>query len=53
MIEQNTRAAEHIVGLTIFLDNPIAIEFCNSIWAVRMEWSILILWHLLNFTIQL
>ena len=53
MVEENSRAAEHVIGLTIFLDNPEAIQFGNCIRAVRMERRILILRNLLHLSVEL
>ena len=52
MIEQNARAAEHVVSLAVFLDNPEAIEFGHSIRAIGMKGGILVLGHLLHFAIK-
>ena len=53
MVEENTRAAEHIVSLTILLHDPEAILFCHCVWRIRMERRILVLWHFLHLSIQL
>ena len=53
MIEEDTRTAEHIVSLTILLHNPETILLGNSVWRIRMEWSILVLRNLLHLAIEL
>ena len=32
VVEEDTGAAEHVVGLAVFLDNPEAIEFSHCVW---------------------
>ena len=51
MIEKNAVYGKHTIGLTIFSDHPIAIWFCNCIWAIWMEWCILVLGTLFNLSI--
>ena len=53
MIEEDTRAAEHIISLTILLDNPETILLGNSVWRIRVEWSILVLRNLFYLTVKL
>ena len=43
MVEENAGAAEHVVRLAVFLDNPETVEFCHGIRAVRVERGILVL----------
>ena len=53
MVEENTRAAEHIICLAIFLYNPETILLCDCVWRIGMERSILILRHFLHLAIEL
>ena len=53
MIEQDTGATEHVVRLTILLDDPIAIQLGHRIGRIGMERRILVLGHLLHLAIQL
>ena len=53
VIEEDARAAEHAVCFTVLLDNPVAVQFGYSIWAIRVERSVLILRHFLDFSIKL
>ena len=53
MIEEDAGAAEHIVGLTVFLDYPIAIELGNGIGRVWMEGGVLVLRHFFYLAIEL
>ena len=53
VVEQDTGAAVHAIGLPVFLDNPETIQFRDGVRAVRMERRILILWHFLHLAIQL
>ena len=53
MIEEDTRAAEHIISLTILLDNPETILLGNSVWRIRVEWSVLVLRNLFYLTVEL
>ena len=53
VVEQDAGAAEHFVGLTIFLDYPEAILLGNSIRAIGMERCILVLRNFFYFTIEL
>ena len=52
MVEQDTRAAEHVVSLTIFLHNPESVQLCHRIRRVGVERSILVLWHFLHLSVQ-
>jgi hypothetical protein len=53
VVEENTRAAEHVIRLAVLLDNPITIELRYSVWGVWVERCILVLWYLLYLTIEL
>ena len=53
VIEEDARAAIHVVSLAIFLYYPESILLSNSVWAVRVERSVLVLWHFLYLTIEL
>jgi len=53
MVEEDARTAEHIIGLAVLLDNPEAILLGNSIGAVGMERSVLVLGNLLYLAVQL
>ena len=53
VIKQNTGAAEHVVGLTVFLHNPEAIEFGHGIGAVRMEGGVLVLGNFFYLAVEL
>ena len=37
MIEQNSVAAEHVIRIAIFTDNPVSVLLCHCIRAVRVE----------------
>ena len=52
MVEQDTRAAIHIVSFTIFFHNPEAIQLSHCIRAVRMERRVFILRHFFHLSIQ-
>ena len=53
VIEEDTRAAEHVVGLAIFLHYPVAVELGNGIRAIGMEGGVLVLRHLLHLAVKL
>ena len=53
VVEQDAAAAEHIVGLTVLLDNPEAVEFGHGIGAVGMEGGVLVLGNLLYLAVEL
>ena len=53
VIEEDTRAAEHVVCLAILLDNPETILLGNSVWRIRVEWSVLVLRNLFYLTVEL
>ena len=53
MVEKNTRAAEHIVGFAVLLNDPISIELGYGIGAVGMERGFLVLRDLLHLAIKL
>ena len=52
VVEEDTRATEHIICLTILLDNPMSIKLGYSIRTIGMEGGILILRNLFNLTIK-
>ena len=52
MIEQDTRAAEHVVRLAVLLHNPVAIQFSHRIRTVRMERRVLVLRHFLHLSVE-
>lgn len=53
VVEQNTRAAEHVVGFAVLLDNPIAVELRHGVGAVGVERGLLVLRHLLDLAVEL
>lgn len=53
MVEQNARATEHVVGLAVLLDDPIAVEFGHSVGAVGVERGLLVLRDLLHLAVEL
>jgi len=53
VVEEDARAAEHIVGLAVLLDNPEAVELGHGIGAVGMEGGVLVLGHLLHLAVEL
>ena len=53
MVEQDARAAEHAIGIAVFLHYPVAIQLGHSIGAIGVERCILVLWHLLHLAVQL
>ena len=52
MVEENARAAEHIVGFAVFLDNPEAVELGHGIGAVGMEGGLLVLGHFFHLAVE-
>lgn len=52
MIEEDTIAAEHVVGIAIFFDDPISIELGYCIGAEWMRGGVFVLWHFLDFAIE-
>lgn len=53
VVEQNTRAAEHVVGLAVLLDNPVAVELRHGIGAIGVERGLLVLRNLLDLAVEL
>ena len=53
VVEEDARAAEHIVCLAILLDNPVAIEFGHRVGTIGMEGRLLVLRHFLHLAVQL
>lgn len=53
MVEQDTRAAEHVVGFAILLDDPITVELRHGIGAVGVERGLLVLRNLLDLAVEL
>ena len=53
MVEQNAAATEHVIGFAVLLHDPVPVLLGNSIGAIGMKWSILILRNFLNFSIKL
>ena len=53
MVEEDAVAAEHVVGVTIFLDNPVSVEFGDGIGAEGVEGRVLILRHFLYLAVEL
>ena len=53
VVEEDARAAIHVVSLAIFFYYPEAILLCNSVWAVWVERCVLVLWHFLYRAIEL
>ena len=53
VVEQDATAAEHIVGLTVLLHNPEAVELGHGIGAVGMEGGVLVLGNLLHLAVEL
>ena len=52
MVEKNARAAEHIVGFAVLLDDPVAVQFGYGIRTVGVERRSLGLRHFLHFAVQ-
>ena len=52
MVEEDARAAVHIVCLSVFSHYPEAVLLGNSVWTVRMERRVLVLRNLLYLAIQ-
>jgi hypothetical protein len=40
MIETNAGTGKKVVALTVIHCNPVAVEFCNTIGATRVKWSL-------------
>lgn len=53
VVEQDARAAEHVVGLAVLLDNPVAVELCHGIGAVGVKRGLLVLRDLLHLAVEL
>lgn len=53
VVEQDARAAEHVVGLAVLLDDPIAVEFGHGVGAVGVERGLLVLRDLLHLAVEL
>ena len=53
VIEEDTVARVHVVGLTVVLRNPEGIQFCNAVGAAGVEWRVLVLRDGLDKTIKL
>ena len=53
MVEKDTRAAEHVISLTIFLHNPEAVLLSYGVRRIRMERSVLVLRNLLHLAVKL
>ena len=53
VVEEDAVAAEHVVGVTIFLDNPVSVEFGDGIGAEGVEGRVLILRHFLYLAVEL
>ena len=52
VVEQDPRAAKHVVGFAILLDDPVAVEFRHGIRRVRMERGVFILRYFLDFPVK-
>ena len=53
VVEQDPGAAEHAVGLAVFLDDPVAVKLGDRIGRVRVERGVLVLRHLLHLAVEL
>ena len=53
VVEEDARAAVHIVSLAILLDNPEAVLLGHSVWRVGMERRVLVLGNLFHLAIKL
>ena len=53
MIKQDPGACEHSVCLAVFLDDPVPVLFCDSIWRIGMKRCLLTLGNFLNLSVQL
>ena len=52
VVKEDAGAAEHVVSLAVFLDNPEAVELCHGIRAVRVKWGILVLRNLFYLAVE-
>lgn len=53
VVEEDARAAVHVVSLAILLDDPEAVELGHGIGGVGMEGCLLVLGHLLDLAVEL
>ena len=53
VVEEDTRTAVHVVCLAVFLHDPETVLLCDSIRAVWMERSVLVLRHFLHLSVEL
>ena len=52
VVEQDAVAAEHVVGVAVLSDDPVAVLLGDGIRTVGMERGVLVLRHLLNLSIE-
>ena len=53
VVEENARAAEHVVSLAVLLDDPEAVLLGDSVGAVGVERGVLVLGHFLDLAVEL
>ncbi len=53
MIEQNAVAGKHVVSITVFFHNPVAVLLGHGIRTVGVERRVLVLRHFLHLAIKL
>ena len=53
MVEENARAAIHVVGLTVFLHYPKTVLLGYGIRTVGVERRVLVLWHFFHLAVKL
>lgn len=53
VVEQDTRTAEHVVGLAVLLDDPVAVELRHGVGAVGVERGLFVLRNLLDLAVEL
>ncbi len=52
MVEEDTVAGEHVVGIAVLTHDPITILFGHSVGRVGVEWCILVLGYFLHLSKQ-
>ena len=52
MIKEDTRTTEHTISFSILFHNPMSIEFCHGIRAIRMKGGCFTLRYFLYFSVK-
>ena len=53
MVEEDTVAAEHVIGFAVFLDDPETVKLGDSIRGVGMEGRLFALWDSFHLAVKL